>query len=362
MAVMGIDAFGYKLAEPNRPLHFTDSLDLDPRPDEVVVQVAGCGICHTDVGYACGGVPTRHPLPLILGHEIAGRVVRAGEYAQVWLGKNVIVPAVIPCGKCAACLAGRPTICRAQFMPGNDADGGFATHVRVPARGLCIVPERLPAEISLDALSVLADAVTTPFEAIRRSEIGSDDVAIIIGVGGIGGFGVQLAAARGAAVIAIDVDLERLELAMKYGASLALNARACHEKDLKSAVREFVKQSGRRGIGRKIFEMSGTATGQATAFALLDYGAYLAVVGYTPEKAEVRLSNLMAFDATARGNWGCPPDQYPAALALVLEGKVAIEPFIERHRLQDAPVIFDAVAKHATKRRVVLVPNGSAHS
>jgi len=362
MAVTGIDAFGYKLAEPNRPLHFTDSLDLDPRPDEVVVQVAGCGICHTDVGYACGGVPTRHPLPLILGHEIAGRVVRAGEYAQVWLGKNVIVPAVIPCGKCAACLAGRPTICRAQFMPGNDADGGFATHVRVPARGLCIVPERLPAEISLDALSVLADAVTTPFEAIRRSEIGSDDVAIIIGVGGIGGFGVQLAAARGAAVIAIDVDLERLELAMKYGASLALNARACHEKDLKSAVREFVKQSGRRGIGRKIFEMSGTATGQATAFALLDYGAYLAVVGYTPEKAEVRLSNLMAFDATARGNWGCPPDQYPAALALVLEGKVAIEPFIERHRLQDAPVIFDAVAKHATKRRVVLVPNGSAHS
>jgi len=362
MAVTGIDAFGYKLAEPNRPLHFTDSLDLEPRPDEVVVQVAGCGICHTDVGYACGGVLTRHPLPLILGHEIAGRVVRAGESSQAWLGRNVIVPAVIPCGKCAACLAGRPTICRAQFMPGNDADGGFATHVRVPARGLCIVPERLPAGISLDALSVLADAVTTPFEAIRRSELGSDDVAIIIGVGGIGGFGVQLAAARGAAVIAIDVDAERLELATKYGASLALNARACHEKDLKSAVREFIKQSGRRGIGRKIFEMSGTAAGQATAFALLDFGAYLAIVGYTPEKADVRLSNLMAFDATARGNWGCPPDQYPAALALVLEGKVAIEPFIERHRLQDAPVIFDAVAKHATKRRVVLVPNGSAHS
>ncbi len=357
-----IDAFGYKLAEPNRPLHFTDSLELEPRSDEVVVQVAGCGICHTDVGYACGGVPTRHPLPLILGHEIAGRVVRAGLNAQVWLSKNVIVPAVIPCGKCAACVAGKSTICRAQFMPGNDADGGFATHVRVPARGLCIVPEKLPAGISLDALSVLADAVTTPFEAIRRSELGSDDVAIIIGAGGIGGFGVQLAAARGAAVIAIDVDAERLELVMKYGASLALNARECHEKDLKSAVREFVKQSGRRGIGRKIFEMSGTAAGQATAFALLDHGAYLAIVGYTPERAEVRLSNLMAFDATARGNWGCPPDQYPAALALVLEGKVAIEPFIERHRLQDAPVIFDAVAKHATKRRVVLVPNGSAHA
>jgi 6-hydroxycyclohex-1-ene-1-carbonyl-CoA dehydrogenase len=247
-------------------------------------------------------------------------------------------------------------------MPGNDADGGFATHVRVPARDLCVVPEKLPQGISLDALCVLADAVTTPFEAIRRSGLSNDDVAIIVGAGGIGGFGVQLAAARGAAVIAIDVDSDRLELAMRHGASLALDARQCSEKDIKSAVRDFVKRSARTGIGRKIFEMSGTAAGQATAFALLDYGAYLAVVGYTSEKTELRLSNLMAFDATASGNWGCPPEQYPAALSLVLEGKVVIEPFIERHPLEDAPAIFEAVAKHATKRRVVLVPDGTAHA
>ena len=357
-----LDAFGYRLDEPSGPLRLTDALDLEPRSDEVVVQVAGCGICHTDVGFAYQGVPTRHPLPLILGHEIAGRVVGAGENAQSWIGRTVVIPAVIPCRKCAACLARRPTICRAQFMPGNDADGGFATHVRVPARDLCVVPDQLPRGLSLDALSVLADAVTTPFEAIRRSELSSDDVAIIIGAGGIGGFGVQLAAARGAAVIAIDVETDRLELAMKHGASLALNARECGEKDLKLAVKGFVKQSDRKGIGRKIFEMSGTAAGQATAFALLDPGAYLAVVGYAAEKTEVRLSNLMAYDATARGNWGCPPEQYPAALALVLEGKVAIEPFVERHRLEEAPAIFEAVAKHAAKRRVVLVPNGSARA
>lgn len=356
-----IEASGYALTEPRGPLRLTDALDLEPRADDVVVQVAGCGICHTDIGFAFQGVPTRHPLPLILGHEIAGRVVGAGESAQAWLGRTVIIPAVIPCRKCVACLQGRPTICRAQFMPGNDADGGFATHVRVPARDLCVVPEKLPQGISLDALCVLADAVTTPFEAIRRSGLSSDDVAIIVGAGGIGGFGVQLAAARGAAVVAIDVDSERLELAMKHGASVGMDAKRYSEKDLKSAVRDFVKQSGRNGIGRKIFEMSGTAAGQATAFALLDYGAYLAVVGYTAEKTELRLSNLMAFDATARGNWGCPPEQYPAALSLVLEGKVAIEPFIERHPLEDAPAIFEAVAKHATKRRVVLVPDGSAH-
>src|SRR6185436_1847244 len=76
---------------------------LQARSDEVVVEVAGCGLCHTDVGFAYGGVPTRHALPLILGHEISGRVVDAGDRAATWLGRSVIVPAVIPCQSCDAC-------------------------------------------------------------------------------------------------------------------------------------------------------------------------------------------------------------------------------------------------------------------
>jgi len=284
-------------------------------------------------------------------------VVDAGEQVGEWLGRSVIVPAVIPCGNCAACIAGRSTICRHQFMPGNDGDGGFASHVRVPARGLCAVPEVLPDGITLDALSVVADAVTTPFEAIRRSGLGANDVAVFVGAGGVGGFGVQIAAALGAAVVAIDVDPFRLELAAKHGASLALDARTAGEKELKSAVRSFVKESGRKGIGLKIFETSGTSAGQQTAFGLLDHGAHLAVVGFTPQKVELRLSNLMAFDATARGNWGCPPEQYPCALALVLSKKVVLDPFIERHPLSDAPAVFRAVAEHQVRRRAILVPN-----
>jgi 6-hydroxycyclohex-1-ene-1-carbonyl-CoA dehydrogenase len=104
--------------------------------------------------------------------------------------------------------------------------------------------------------------------------------------------------------------------------------------------------------------MSGTPAGQTLAFTLLDFGAYLAVVGFTPAKIEVRFSNLMALDATARGNWGCPSDQYPAALDLVLGGKIAIEPFVERHQLADAPQVLEGVHRHAFRRRVVLVPNG----
>jgi 6-hydroxycyclohex-1-ene-1-carbonyl-CoA dehydrogenase len=205
-------------------------------------------------------------------------------------------------------------------------------------------------------LAVVADAVTTPFEAIRRSCLGPDDVAVIIGAGGVGGFGVQIAAALGAAVMAIDVDPERLELASQHGAGLVLDARSMDLKSIRAAVRAFAKESARKGIGLKIFEMSGTPAGQATAFGLLDHGAYLAVVGFTPKAVELRFSNLMAFDATARGNWGCPPDQYPAALRMVLDGKVALAPYIEFHALEEAPAVLEAVANHSIRRRVILQP------
>ena len=350
------NAYGYRLVALGQPLERCELPPMEPAADEVVVQVAGCGVCHTDIGFAVEGVPTRHPLPLVLGHEIAGRVVAAGEAAAAWQGKSVIIPAVIPCGTCPACVAGRPTICRHQFMPGNDGDGGFATHVRVPARGLCPAPDQLPAGVTLDMLSVVADAVTTPYEAIRRSGLSADDVAVFVGVGGIGGFGVQIAAALGAAVVAIDINRDRLDLAAQHGAALTLEASASDPKAMRSALRSFVKESGRSGIGLKVFETSGTTTGQSTAFALLDAGAYLAVVGYTPKKVELRLSNLMALDATARGNWGCPPEHYPAALALILDGKVVLGPYVEQHRLDDAPDVFQAVTEHKIKRRVVLAP------
>ncbi len=349
-------AYGFRLPGVGQRLESHELPTLEPGPDQVVVKVAGCGVCHTDIGYAFDGVPTRHPLPLVLGHEIAGQVVAAGANVAHWQGQNVIVPAVIPCGKCPACKAGRATICRKQFMPGNDGDGGFATHVVVPGRGLCPVPDKLPDGITLAALSVVADAVTTPYEAIRRAQLGPNDIAIFTGVGGIGGFGVQIAKAFGATVVATDIDQQRLDLAAQHGASLTIDASQMNDKDLKSAVRSFVKQSGRSGIGLKIFETSGTAAGQTTAFSLIDHGGYLAVVGYSPRSVEIRLSNLMAFDATARGNWGCPPEQYPAALALVLEGKVALQPYVEEHSLDEAPEVLEAVHKHAIRRRAILIP------
>ena len=273
-------AYGFQLTAPGIPLERVALAPRQPAPAEVVVQVAGCGVCHTDVGFAVDGIPTRHPLPLVLGHEISGRVVAAGDRAGQWLDCSVIVPAVVPCGTCPACKAGRPTICRDQFMPGNHGNGGFATHVVVPAQGLCRVPEELPEGIDLAMLSVIADAVTTPLEAIRRANLTRQDVAVFVGVGGVGGFGVQLAAALGAEVVAIDVDPQRLELTSRHGASLALDAGSMDHKEIKASVRSFARQTGRGELGLKIFETSGTPQGQRTAFGLLGPGA-AAVAGLT---------------------------------------------------------------------------------
>jgi 6-hydroxycyclohex-1-ene-1-carbonyl-CoA dehydrogenase len=327
---------------------FSDrELSVDPGPGQVVIEVAGCGLCHTDVGFAYGGVPTRHPLPLVLGHEISGRVV---DGDSLWVGRNVIVPAVIPCGQCDACHAGRPTICRHQFMPGNDGHGGFATHVVVPARDLCPVPDVLPQGLTLEMLSVVADAVTTPFEAMTRAEVAANDLVVVVGAGGVGGFGVQIAHAMGATVVAIDVAEDRLALALEHGASLAM-----HPKDAtKNAIRALVRETGKGRTGTKIFEMSGTAAGQQTAFGLLDFGSYLGVVGYTSDKVELRLSNLMALDATARGNWGCAPANYKNALDLVLNGKVKIAPFVDVHPFDALPELFDAAHHHALRRRAIV--------
>jgi 6-hydroxycyclohex-1-ene-1-carbonyl-CoA dehydrogenase len=327
-------------------------------PGEVVIAIAGCGVCHTDLGYLYDGVRTVHPLPLALGHEISGRVVAAGEGAETWLGKAVIIPAVLPCGECDVCKRGLPNICRKQKMPGNDIHGGFATHIVVPARGLCTVDEgRLEkAGLSLADVSVVADAVTTPYQAVVRAGVRPGSLAIVVGVGGVGGYSAQIAKAFGATVVAIDVDATKLEMIGKQCASLTLNAREHDQKALKARINEFAKAQGLPLTEWFIFETSGTAAGQLTAFGLLTFGATLSVVGFTMDRVEVRLSNLMAFDARAIGNWGCPPESYPAALDLVLDKRIELASFVEQHPLADIERVFADVHAHRLSRRAILVP------
>jgi len=325
---------------------------------EVLVEVAGCGVCHTDLGFYYDGVRTRHALPLTLGHEISGRVVAAGPGSEAWQDAAVIIPAVMPCGECDVCKRGMGNICAKQLMPGNDMHGGFASHVVVPSHGLCRVDEQRLSAVGLELadVSVLADAVTTPYQSAVQLDIQPGDLAIVVGVGGVGGYAVQIASAMGAKVVAIDVVQDKLESLTAYGADLILNSRDISGRDLKKAVRAFAKENGLRQTEWKIFECSGTGAGQSAAFGLLTFGARLAVVGFTMDKVEVRLSNLMAFHAQAVGNWGCLPEYYPPALEMVLDGKIAMKPFIRQFPLSQINEVFTASHAHEIAQRPVMVP------
>ena len=356
-SAQGVTIRGWEMTGVKEPMVPATRSVGELESGRVLVEVAGCGVCHTDLGFRDEGVPTRHPLPLILGHEISGTIVATADDTSGWMGKDVIVPAVMPCGECPACRKGRGSICPKQIFPGNDLDGGFATHVVVPAHGLCEVPPLDPqGGIELADLSVIADAVTTPYQSIVRSGLAEGDLAIFVGIGGVGGFGVQIAHALGAHAVAIDIDDVRLERMREYGAALTINTNDVDGRAVKKAVRGFAKENGLPSTEWKIFECSGTPAGQTTAFNLLVHGAYLGVVGYTPKRVEVRLSNLMAFDARAEGCWGCLPELYPAILELVLAGKVKVAPFVERRPLSSINETFEAIGSHAVRDRVVLSP------
>jgi 6-hydroxycyclohex-1-ene-1-carbonyl-CoA dehydrogenase len=347
--------YSWRMVAPGQPLERAAGAARPPGPDEVLIEIAGCGVCHTDLGFLDGDVKTVAPLPLVLGHEISGHVLEAGPGAENWVGIDVVVPAVIPCGDCELCAAGRSNVCRNQKMPGNDLDGGFATHVTLPARGMSAVDD-LPPGHELADLSVIADAVTTPFQAMRRAQVSEGDFVVVVGAGGVGTYAVQIAAAYGAIVVAVDIDDERLGLLLDHGARATVNARGLSPRDVREQIREHAAGFGVSGTGWKIFECSGTASGQETAYGLLVPAATLGVVGFTRDKVSIRLSNLMAFDATAIGNWGCPPELYPEAIELVTSGKIKLLPFTRKVAMNEINTVLAHAHEGHDHRRTILIP------
>jgi len=356
---------GWEMAEAGAPLRRTSREVPSLSEDDVLVRVAGCGVCHTDLGFLHDGVRTRHALPLILGHEISGHVEDAGTRHAALVGRAVVVPAVLPCGVCALCRSGRSTICRSQVMPGNDRDGGFATRVVLPGRFLCPVPgadENPDAPLgaarglTLRHLAVVADAVSTAFQAVQRSGLVSGGVAVVVGLGGVGTFAAQLAVDAGAIVVGLDVDARRLAAAPAMGVGLALDPRELPGKELRARIADFARAAGAPPTGWTIFECSGAVAGQQTAWSLLGYGVTVMVVGFTLEAASLRLSNLMAFDARALGNWGCAPELYPALLEKVLAGRIDVVSHTVLRPLSEVESVLDDVRAHRLDRRVVLVP------
>lgn len=326
-------------------------------PDDVVVRIAGCGVCHTDLSYFYMGVPTVQKPPLSLGHEISGVII--GGRADM-IGREVVVPAVIPCGECELCRSGRGNRCLAQQMPGNSMGiyGGFSSHIVVGARFLCPVIER--GATPLEHLSVVADAVTTPYQAAKRADLQPGDRVVVIGAaGGVGSFMVQTAKGMGAAaVIGIDINEDKLQTMTGYGADFVINPKGRSAKDVKELIKGFCKERGvPANTGWKIFEITGSKPGQELALALLSFVGKLIVVGYGTDETSYMLSKLMAFDAELIGTWGCPPERYPEVLRMCLDGRIQLDPFVETRPMSQIPEVFEQAHHGQLKRRVILTPD-----
>lgn len=324
------------------------------KSDDAIVQVAGCGVCHTDLSFWHAGVPTRHQLPLVLGHEISGTVIEGPAQVK---GRKVIVPAVLPCGQCELCKRGRGNICQKQLMPGNDFHGGFASHAVVPSQYLVPVSESALAEHSLAELAVIADAVSTPYQVIVKSDLKAGDLAVVIGVGGIGIYAAQLANIMGGKVIAIDIAQDKLDQLAQVGVTSTVCAAGLDIKAIKEKVKEQSKKLGAPSHSWKIYECSGTKPGQELAFALLGTAGTLSVVGFTLDKLDMRLSNLMAFDANIIGTWGCRPELYADVIDLVAKGKLKLKPFTQTRPMSQINTVFQDALAHKVSRRVVLIPD-----
>lgn len=323
---------------------------------EVLVEVAGCGVCHTDLGYFYDGVPTVNPAPLALGHEISGTVV-AGD--ESWIGKEVIIPAVMPCRQCILCKTGRGNRCLNQKMPGNSLGiyGGFSSHIPVPSIDLCEIKDR--GDTPLSHFAVVADAATTPFQAAKRANLQPGDNVVVIGItGGVGQYMGQIAKALGAkTVIGIARNKEKLDRALRFGADYVINST---DKDARAVSKEFkglFKEKGLPSTGWKIFEVTGSKPGQEMALTMLSFTGKLIVVGFSLAKTEYAIGRLMAFDAEIIGTWGCLPEYYPVVLDMILNGKVNIEEFVETRPMSTIAETFEEAHRTPPMKRIVLTPD-----
>lgn len=302
-----------------KPLDIRDVPKPEIGPNEVLVKVAACGVCHTDLHYIDHGVPTAKQPPMILGHEPSGTVAEVGSAVKDWQeGDRVILPAVYSCGICRYCRTGRENICERMVMFGNMVDGAYAEYVAAPAKDIFRLPDELPLEES----SIIADAISTPyFAVVNRGQVKAGDTVLILGCGGVGMSAVQIAASVGASVIAVDIVPQKLEMAKKMGAAYVINAGEV--ENLPKAVKKI------SGGGVDVaFEVIGNPETQRQAFDSLRKGGRFVVVGYTHKELPLSAAKIMFFELEVVGSLGCRPVDYPKIIELARLGRIKVDELV----------------------------------
>lgn len=213
------------LHEFKKPLVLEDVPRPVPGANDVLIQLEACGVCHSDLHLADGDWPQLTAItkkPLILGHEIAGRVIEKGVAVRdLHIGDRVGVPWIYwTCGECEFCREGNENLCVKQKITGVTVDGGFAEFVKAPASHAMKIPEGLSP---IDAAPLFCAGVTV-YRALKQARISPGQRLAIFGIGGLGHVAVQIGRELGAEITAIDISEEKLGLAKSLGAEKSLNA------------------------------------------------------------------------------------------------------------------------------------------
>ncbi|MGV0761720.1 zinc-dependent alcohol dehydrogenase [Tistrella mobilis] len=209
---------------PGEGLRMMEVARPEPGPGEVLIRVAACGVCHSDLHIVDGDWGTPPKLPLIPGHEVTGHVAALGAgVSGIAIGDAVGVPWMAhACGRCAWCLAGMETICEAGGATGFSRDGGYAEYMLAEAAFVA----RLPADADLVAIAPILCAGVTTWRGLKRSEARAGEHVAIVGAGGLGHVAIQYARAMGLRPVAVDVSPARLDHALTLGAEAVVDAAA----------------------------------------------------------------------------------------------------------------------------------------
>lgn len=309
------------MLEAYNELRYSDFPQPVPGPDEVLIEVRACGICGSDVHGVDGSTGRRQP-PVIMGHEAAGVIAAVGDGVSNWSpGDRVTFDSTVYCGVCWFCRAGQVNLCEDRRVLGVSCDdyrmhGAFAEFVAVPEHILY----RLPDGISFEH-AAMVEPVSVAVHAVERTPIKLNDTAVVVGAGMIGLLTVQALRAAGCgAIVAVDIDTSRAEIALGLGADHALNAA---EQDIPSAIQGLTE-----GRGADVaFEAVGVPATVSTAIASVRKGGSVTLVGNVSPMAELPLQTVVTREITLYGSCASS-GEYPACLDLIARGAIQVAPLL----------------------------------
>jgi succinate semialdehyde reductase (NADPH) len=351
-------------------LRIEELRDPAPGPGEVLVRVAACGVCRSDLHQVRGALPVA--LPRVLGHEIAGTVVAVGEGVETpEVGADVVAPFIMVCGACPECERGRDDFCerfwtlnrgqgvlfdgttRLWDLDGEpiwmDAMSGYAELSVVPATS--VFPA--PSGHALAGLAPLGCAFFTAFGAARHAaQLQVGESVAVVGVGGVGSSLVQICRAMGAAmIVAIDVSTDKLAAATRLGATHTIDA--AHE-DVAARIAEI---TGKRGVNIA-FEALGRPATLATAVDILSLGGRAVAIGVAGagDVLPVEINPLVRRQVRVVGSYGARARRdMPDLLALVANGSISPERGISRRvALDDLPEALRALDRGEILGRAIV--------